>query len=65
MITAKERLLRMIKDIPESEVADILDYAEHLKEKLDPSFSKEMAEFREIKIEYWDSDIYDEVWKDV
>lgn len=65
MITAKEKLLKMIKDIPESEVANILDYAEHLNDKADHHFSKEMADFSDIKIEYWDSDIYDEVWKDV
>ncbi|WP_241494709.1 DUF2281 domain-containing protein [Bacillus coahuilensis] len=33
MNTAKERLLKIIDEIPEQEVDKILDFAEYLKEK--------------------------------
>lgn len=63
MNEAKEKLLKLINEIPESEVADVLDFAEHLPEL---NLYKELtSEDKEIAIEYWDSDIYDEVWKDV
>ncbi|MGJ7921204.1 DUF2281 domain-containing protein [Neobacillus sp. LXY-4] len=66
MNNAKERLLKLIDEIPESEVADVLDFAEHLRERPEMNLFREMNEDdKEILIQYWDSDIYDEVWKDI
>jgi hypothetical protein len=56
---AKEKLLKLIEEFPESDIVNILDFAEHLKER------EEKNKNKEISIQYWDSDIYDEVWKDV
>jgi hypothetical protein len=63
MNEAKERLLKLINEIPESEAADVLDFAEYLPEL---NLYKELSnEDNEIPIQYWDSDIDEEVWKDL
>ncbi len=61
MTTARERLLNWINEMPEEEIEELLYFLEHFKEKKD----RNLADMGEIKIEYWDSDIYDEVWKEI
>lgn len=63
MLTAKERLLKIISEIPESEAYEVLEFIDHLKEKSGMNANREMAELSDFKFEYWASDIYDEVWK--
>lgn len=65
MNTAKERLLKIIDEIPEREVDKILDFAEYLKTKEDKSVSEELTKASESSIDFWDNDIDDEVWNDV
>lgn len=65
MNTAKERLLKIIDEIPEREVDKILDFAEYLKTKKDRSLSEDLAQASESSIDFWDNDIDDEVWNDV
>ena len=63
MITAKEKLLKLIEVMPENEVAEILDFTEYVMRKngKDPGEFKDLSE---IKIEYWDNDVDDEIWKE-
>lgn len=61
MISARERLIKLINEIPEPELEEVLYFLEHIKEKK----ARKYSDAGEIKIEYWDSDIYDEVWKEV
>ncbi len=63
MITAKEKLLKLVEVMPENEVAEILDFTEYVMRKN----GKDVGEFKdlsEINIEYWDNDVYDEIWKE-
>ena len=63
MITAKEKLLKLVEAMPENEVAEILDFTEYVMRKN----GKDLGAFKnlsEIKIEYWDNDVYDEIWKE-
>jgi len=63
MNEAKEKLLKLINEIPESEVADVLDFAEHLPEL---QLYKELTdESKDMAIQYFDCDISDEVWQDM
>ncbi|GAE26658.1 hypothetical protein JCM9140_2742 [Halalkalibacter wakoensis JCM 9140] len=64
MNTAKERLLKIIDEIPEQEVDKILDFAEYLKTKKEKSLSEELTKTSESSIDFWDNDIDDEVWND-
>ncbi len=64
MNTAKERLLKIIGEIPEQEVDKILDFAEYLKAKKEKSLSKDLTKASESSIDFWNNDIDDEVWND-
>lgn len=65
MNTAKERLLKIIEEIPEREVEKILDFAEYLKVKKEKSLSEELTKASESSLDFWDNDIDDEVWNNV
>ena len=65
MNTARERLLKIIDEIPEQEVDKILDFAEYLKIKREKSLSKDLTKDSESSLDFWDNDIDDEVWNDV
>ncbi|MDT8862357.1 DUF2281 domain-containing protein [Alkalihalobacillus sp. MEB130] len=64
MNNAKERLLKIIDEIPEQEVDKILDFAEYLKTKKEKSLSEDLTKASESSIDFWDNDIDDEVWND-
>lgn len=65
MNTAKDRLLKIIDEIPEQEVDKILDFAEYLKNKRDKSVSEDLTKISESSLDFWDNDIDDEVWNNV
>ncbi|QHS22056.1 DUF2281 domain-containing protein [Virgibacillus sp. MSP4-1] len=65
MNTAKERLLKIIDEIPEQEVDKILDFAEYLKIKREKRLSEDLTKASESSLDFWDNDIDDEVWNDV
>ena len=65
MDTAKDRLLKIIDEIPEQEVDKILDFAEYLKAKRDKSASEDLTKASESSLDFWDNDIDDEVWNNV
>ncbi|KUP04699.1 hypothetical protein Q75_14700 [Bacillus coahuilensis p1.1.43] len=65
MNTAKERLLKIIDEIPEQEVDIILDFAEYLKEKKERSLSKDLTKASETSLDFWNNEIDDEVWNDI
>ncbi|WP_026671497.1 DUF2281 domain-containing protein [Alkalihalobacterium bogoriense] len=67
MNNAKERLLKIIDEIPEKEVDKILDFAEYLKTKKEKSLSEDLTKASESSIDFWVNDIddeVDEVWND-
>lgn len=65
MNTAKERLLKIIDEIPDREVDKILDFAEYLKTKQEKGLSEDLTKASESSIDFWDNDIDDAVWNDV
>jgi hypothetical protein len=65
MNTAKERLLKIIDEIPEQEVDKILDFAEYLKAKKDKNLSEDLTKASESSLDFWDNEIDHEVWNDV
>ncbi|GGM33968.1 hypothetical protein GCM10011351_19940 [Paraliobacillus quinghaiensis] len=65
MNTAKERLLKIIDEIPDQEVDKILDFAEHLKIKREKRLTEDLTKASESSLDFWDNDIDDEVWNDV
>ncbi|WP_106495930.1 DUF2281 domain-containing protein [Lentibacillus sp. Marseille-P4043] len=65
MNTAKQRLLKIIEEIPEQEVDKVLDFAEYLKVKRENSLSKDLKKTSESSLDFWNNDIDDEVWNNV
>lgn len=65
MDTAKDRLLKIINEIPEQEVDKILDFVEYLKAKRAKSVSEDLTKASESSLDFWDNDIDDEVWNNV
>jgi len=65
MNTAKERLLKIIEEIPDQEVEKILDFAEYLKAKREKSLSDDLTKASESSLDFWDNDIDDQVWNNV
>jgi hypothetical protein len=65
MNTAKERLLRIIKEIPDNEVIKILDFAEYLKAKKEKNLNEDLTKASESSLDFWDNEIDDEVWNNV
>lgn len=65
MNTTKDRLLKIIDEIPEQEVDKILDFAEYLKAKREENVSEELTKASESSLDFWDNDLDDEVWNNV
>ncbi|MEH7436730.1 DUF2281 domain-containing protein [Neobacillus drentensis] len=65
MNTAKERLLKIIEEIPDNEVIKILDFVEYLKAKKEKNLTKDLTKASESTLDFWDNEIDDEVWNNV
>ena len=65
MNTAKERLLKIIEEIPDNEVIKILDFVEYLKAKKEKNLTKDLTKASESSLDFWENEIDDEVWYNV
>lgn len=65
MNTAKERLLKILDEIPQQEVDKILDFAEYLKTKRDKELSEDLTKASESSLDFWDNDLDDKAWNNV
>lgn len=65
MNNARERLLKIIENIPDQEVDKILDFAEYLEAKQEKKLSEDLTKASESSLDFWDNDIDDEVWNNV
>lgn len=63
MNTAKERLLKIIDEIPDREVDKILDFAAYLKAKQEKGLAEDLTKASESSNDFWDNDIDDAIWK--
>lgn len=60
MISAREKLIKLIEEIPEPDIEEVLYYLEHIKKQ-----QGLIAKVGEINIESWDNDIYEEVLEEM
>lgn len=65
MNTAKQILVNLIEEIPENEVAEIIDFIAYLKLKRERELYKELENISESSLSFWNNDIDDKVWNDV
>jgi hypothetical protein len=63
--TARERLIKIINEISESELAKVLDFAEYIKDKEEKKTYSDFTKASESSLDFWNNDVDDEVWNDV
>lgn len=65
MNTAKKILFKLIEDIPENQIPEIIDFISFLKSKKDNEAFKDLLSASESSIDFWNNDTDDEVWNNV
>ena len=65
MNTAKEILFNLIKEIPENEMAEVIDFIGYLKTRREKELSRDLQRASESSIDFWNNDKDDEVWNNV
>jgi hypothetical protein len=65
MNTAKKILLKLIDEIPESQIPEVIDFISFLKTKKDNRVFKDLESASESSMDFWNNDIDDAVWNDV
>ncbi|NLC07145.1 MAG: DUF2281 domain-containing protein [Syntrophomonadaceae bacterium] len=65
MNTAKKILLKLIDEIPESQIPEVINFISFLKTKKDNQVFKDLELVSESSMGFWNNDIDDAVWNDV
>jgi hypothetical protein len=65
MDTAKKILLKLIDEIPESQIPEVINFISFLKTKKDNQVFKDLELVSESSMGFWNNDIDDAVWNDV
>lgn len=65
MNTSKEILLKLLDEIPEGQIPEVIDFVGYLKAKHERETFKDLEEASQSSMDFWDNDIDDEVWNDV
>jgi hypothetical protein len=62
MDTAKNILLRLIEEMPENQIPEVIDFVGYLKNKKDKEIFKELEKVSESSMDFWINEKDDEVW---
>lgn len=65
MDTAKQILLKLIDEIPENQIHEVIDFIGYLKIKNERDMFKKLEEASKSSMDFWNNDIDDEVWNNV
>jgi len=65
MNNAKKILLKLVDEIPESQIPEVIDFINFLKVKKDNQVFKDLELASESSMDFWNNDIDDEVWNNV
>ena len=65
MNASRSILIKMINEIPEREIPEIIDFIAFLKSKRENEAFKDLLAVSESSINFWDNDIDNEVWNNV
>ncbi|WP_200088065.1 DUF2281 domain-containing protein [Salicibibacter cibi] len=60
----KERIIELIEDISEKDMAEIIDFIGYLKMKREKEEYQDVLQASESSIDFWDNKVDDEVWND-
>ena len=62
MNTAKQILYKLIEEMPDNQIPEVIDFVSYLKSKSDKEVFKESEKASESSIEFWNNAKDDEVW---
>lgn len=65
MDTAKKILLKLIDQIPEKQIPEVIDFIGYLKIKSERDMFRELEEVSNSSLDFWDNEIDDEAWNNV
>ncbi|MDQ2088222.1 DUF2281 domain-containing protein [Herbivorax sp. ANBcel31] len=65
MNTAKQELLKLINEISDNQISEVIDFVTFLKMKREKEMLKNLERASESSLSFWDNDIDDEVWNNV
>jgi hypothetical protein len=65
MSTARLILNRMINELPDDMLSEIIDYIEFIKKKKKELIFKEIEQASVSSMDFWNNPIDDEVWNNV
>mgnify|MGYP001016894154 CR=1 FL=1 len=65
MNAAKRILIKLIEDMPENQVPEVIDFVSYLNTKREKELFKELEKASESSLDFWNNDIDDEVWNNV
>jgi len=65
MNTAKKILFKLIEEVPESQIPEIIDFISFLKNKKNNEAFKDLISVSESSLDFWNNGIDDEVWNNV
>lgn len=63
--TAKQILYRLIEEVPDNQLPEIIDFINFLKSKKDKEVFKDLELTSQSSIDFWNNEIDDEVWNNV
>ena len=62
MDAAKQILLKLINEIPENQLHEVIDFIEYLKTKNERYMFRELEKASISSMDFWYNDIDDKVW---
>jgi len=65
MNTAKDYVHKLIDQMSEKEIPEVIDFIEYLKAKKAKDDYSDLQEASQSSMSFWDNEIDDEVWNDV
>ena len=65
MNTAKKILYKLIDEIPDNQIPEVIDFISFLKNKKENEVFKDLLSASESSLEFWNNEIDDEVWNNV
>jgi len=63
--TNRNFLIKLIDEIPENKIPEVIDFLLFLKKKESDQIYKDLMQASESSIDFWGNDIDDEVWNNV
>ncbi len=62
MNNAKQILYKLIEEMPDNQVPEVIDFVSYLKSKNENEVFKELEKISESSMEFWNNAKDDEVW---